>query len=262
MLLINRLPVLFVGHGNPMNAIEDNSFSRNWKRLGEELGKPKVILSVSAHWAKDRPRISASMENKQIYDMYGFPDKLYQVKYHTVGAPEYAGRALELSEGRLTADNSWGLDHGIWSVLVHMYPKADIPIVTMGVGYRTSPEEHFELGRMLRPLRDEDVLILTSGNVVHNLSLVSWNKKDGFEWADRFDEAVIESIRDRRFSDVVDYRKLPGHEKAFRTVEHFYPLLVALGAACDDDEISVSNDQRLMGAMSMTSYLFTPPMVE
>ena len=256
MHLEKRMPVLFVGHGSPMNAIEENTFSTSWRKMGKRLGKPKVILAISAHWQSDNLKISTSRQYKQIYDMYGFPDELYQVEYHPPGEPACAQRVLDLFGKRVSVDNEWGIDHGIWSVLVNMYPEADVPVVMMSVGIKQTPQEQFEIGRTLWQLRDEGVLILCSGNVVHNLALVNWNMVGGYDWAYQFDGYIKRSILDKQYKNVIHYQQNAANEKAFWTVEHFYPLLSALGAAADDDTVSVWNERCLLGAMSMTSYLF------
>lgn len=256
MKLEKRMPLLFVGHGSPMNTIEDNKFSRSWKKMGERLGKPKAILVISAHWMTDGPRVSASSQYRQIYDMYGFPEELYQVEYNPPGAPEFAHRVVELLKDKVQIDDTWGLDHGAWSVLTNMYPEADVPVVTMSVGIGKSPREQLEFGRKLQPLREEGVLILGSGNIVHNLSILDWKMEGGFDWADQFDTTILEDILDRDFKAVADYDQIDDYKKAFRTVEHFYPLLNVLGAVGDEDSIEVWNEDRLMGSISMTSYLF------
>lgn len=251
-----RMPVLFVGHGSPMNAIEDNTFRKSWTEMGKYLGKPKAILGISAHWQSDDLKVSTSRQYRQIYDMYGFPDKLYQVEYHPVGEPAYAQRAIDLLGSRVSVDNEWGIDHGIWSVLVNMYPDADVPVVMMSVAIRQTAQKQFETGRMLRQLRDEGVLILASGNVVHNLSLINWNLDGGYDWAYQFDGYIKRSILDKQYQNVIHYQQNAAHEKAFRTVEHYYPLLNALGAVADDDTVTVWNESCMLGSMSMTSYLF------
>lgn len=256
MHLEKRMPVLFVGHGSPMNAIEDNTYSMSWREIGKRLGKPKVILAISAHWQSDYLKISTSHQYKQIYDMYGFPEELYQVEYHPPGQPVYAQRVIDLLGEQVTVDNEWGIDHGIWSVLVNMYPEADVPVVMMSVGLRQTAQEQFEIGRALRKLRDEGVMILASGNVVHNLSLLNWSMEGGYDWAYQFDEYIKRSILEKQYENVVHYQQNVAHHKAFPTVEHFYPLLSALGATSDEDTVTIWNESCMLGSMSMTSYLF------
>ena len=256
MFTERKMPVLFVGHGSPMNAIETNEFSQSWESLGKELPRPKAILAISAHWMTDSPKISTSASYRQIYDMYGFPDELYRVEYHPDGAPDVAERALQLLGADAAIDNSWGLDHGLWSILCRMYPNTDVPVAAMSVGVRKNPAFQFELGRKLQPLRDEGVMILASGNVVHNLSRINWKMSGGYGWSEAFDLAVKVAILQRDFQKVVNFKDIPGSHKAFYTVEHFYPLLTALGAVREDDTIRVFNESLQLGSLSMTSYAF------
>lgn len=256
MCLNKRMPVLFVGHGSPMNAIEENIYSKSWGDMGKRLGKPKAILAISAHWQSDSLKISTSDSYRQIYDMYGFPDELYQVKYHPPGAPTFATRITHLFGDQIIVDNGWGIDHGIWSVLMNMYPEADVPVIMMSVGIRQTAQEQFEIGRKLRQLREEGVLILGSGNVVHNLSLVNWGMDGGYDWAHQFDGYIKQNILEKKFENVIRYQQSGVSEKAFSTVEHFYPLLNVLGAVEDKDRVLVWNESYQLGAISMTSYLF------
>lgn len=254
----NKMPVVFVGHGSPMNAIEDNSFSRSWTELGKTLEPPKVILSISAHWFTRGTKVNDASKPAMIYDMYGFPDELYQLKYPAPGSPELAYRARDLIGDFVTIDNNWGLDHGSWSVLRRAYPKADIPIVQLSVNAMLSPAEHYEIGKKLRPLRDEGVLIFGSGNVVHNLSRVDWRMNDGQPWAQEFDQYIFRAIQSGAFSDVVDYTKAgESAQLSVPSIDHFAPLLYVLGASDANDAVRAFNADCTLGSMSMTSYLFT-----
>ncbi len=240
-----------------MNAIEDNEFSIEWKKLGKELPKPKAVLGISAHWGTNGTKISNLINPRQIYDMSGFPPELYALKYPAKGCPELAAKALSLLGEKASIDNSWGIDHGLWSVLHRMYPEADIPVTEISVDMEATPIEHFRLGQKLASLRKEGILILASGNIVHNLYLIDWAKKGGFLWADTFDAWIEKTIKEKDFASVSQYEKAGGSaKKAFFTPEHFYPLLYALGAADLEDEISVFNDKRVLGSLSMTGYLF------
>ena len=252
-----RMPVLFLGHGSPMNAIERNPFSDAWIELGKSLPKPKAILCVSAHWFVRGTRINDSPAPKMIYDMYGFPDELYRVQYPAPGSPEFAHKAAKLLGERATIDNSWGLDHGGWSVLRRLFPNADIPVFQVSVDATATPEVHFSLGKLLRPLREEGVLILGSGNVVHNLGMVDWESSGGFDWAKAFDEYIQTNVLSRSFDNVVHYHHF-GADARFSvpTQDHFAPLLTVLGAIEPDDTIRVLNDACVLGSLSMTSYLF------
>ena len=248
-------PVLFVGHGSPTNAIGDNPARRGWIDLGKKLEKPKAILSISAHWMVTSPVVRRSEENPQVYDFYGFPQALYEVKYTPKGDLSVAERVVDLVPG-CVVDNTWGLDHGAWSVLASIFPDADVPVVPFGVDNRATPRELFEIGQALKPLRDEGVMIVASGNVVHNLRRVDWGSASGFDWADAFDKKIGDFIKEKDFDGVIDYRLLPEAPLAVPTPDHFYPLFYALGAVDQDDSVEVFNDYRELGSMSMTSYLF------
>jgi len=251
-----KMPVVFVGHGSPMNAVEENEFSRGWEALGRELPRPGAILAVSAHWVTDGVRVCSAEKPRTIYDMYGFPDALYRASYPAPGDPALSRRAAALLGGR--EDGSWGLDHGVWSVLRRMYPAADVPVVEMSVDANASPEALFEMGRALRPLREEGVLILASGNVVHNLSLLDWDRPDGYPWADEFDAWIRDRILAGKYGEALHWQDAgESAKKAFRTGEHFAPLLVALGAA-EGGRARTRNEARTLGSLSMTCYLFEP----
>lgn len=252
-----RMPALFVGHGSPMNAIEDNTFTRGWEQIAREIPRPEAILAISAHWYTGGTRIMDEALPKMIYDMYGFPKELYEVRYPAVGAPAMAHLTYELISQEVKMDNSWGYDHGTWSVLRRMYPEADIPVYQLSVDRNAGPEVHFQIGREIRALRTEGVLIVASGNVVHNLSKISWDMQGGYPWAQEFDDYIKEKITNRQFEEVIRYEKAGECSKlAVPTADHFYPLLYALGAADEEDTVTVYNDSCLMGSMSMTSYLF------
>lgn len=252
-----KMPVLFVGHGSPMNAIENNSFTKSWEALGHELPKPQAILSVSAHWYTEGTFVNDSEHPRMVYDMYGFPPALYQVQYPAPGAPETARKVASLLQPGASVDNSWGLDHGSWSVLCRMFPGADIPVFQLSVNGLAGAQKHFELGQRLAVLREQGVLIFGSGNVVHNLRRVDWDNAGGYPWAEEFDGYIREKIQARAFGDVVDYRAAGASATlSVPTPDHFYPLLYALGASDAADNVTVLNDACTMGSLSMTSYLF------
>lgn len=251
------MPVLFTGHGSPMNAIETNSRARTgWRTLSKELKRPSVIIAVSAHWAARSTLVRTAADNPQIYDMYGFPEELYQVKYAPAGSIEYAEKVLNLLGDIAEADNSWGIDHGVWSVLFNLFPEADIPVVMVSINVAASPEELYETGRKLKPLRQEGALILASGNVVHNLSMVSWDMKNGYGWANQFDEAIRDRILSKDSEGLLNYQNIHGWKRAVPTAEHFDPLLVAAGAGEEASSVKAWNEYRELGSMSMTSYLW------
>lgn len=252
-----RMPALFVGHGSPMNAIEDNEYSNSWEEIGKHIAKPEAILSVSAHWFTKGTKITDAPKPKVVYDMYGFPDALYRINYQPNGSPELAHKTMSLISSEVKIDNSWGIDHGTWSVLCRMYPKADIPVFQLSVDENASAETHFNIGRELASLRDEGVMIFGSGNVVHNLSQVNWDMEGGYSWALEFDEYIKDKIISGQYDSVLDYSKAGSSaELAFHTPDHFNPLLYVLGASNKSDKLTVLNDSCTLGALSMTSYLF------
>jgi 4,5-DOPA dioxygenase extradiol len=256
---MQKMPVLFVGHGSPMNALEHNTFTDLWEQLGAALPAPKAILAVSAHWFVPGSRINDTPTPELVYDMYGFPPSLYQVRYPAPGAPELAHRVQALAgPGAVQTDNSWGIDHGTWSVLCRIFPSADITLCQLSVDRGATMERHYNLGKALAPLREEGVLILASGNVVHNLRLVDWDHSGGLPWADEFDESVKQHILAGDDNAVIHYEKLGAHASlAVPTPDHYAPLLYALGARDGNDRVHVFNNARTLGSLSMTGYLFT-----
>jgi len=251
-----KAPVLFVGHGSPMNAIGDNPSRKAWRMMGEELGKPKIIIAVSAHWLTRGLRVRRSESNPQVNDMYGFPRELYAVKYSPAGSVSMADRILEAEKGAIDVDNTWGIDHGVWSVLSNMYPSADVPVVMMSVNSLASPREQYAVGERLAALREEGAMIIASGNVVHNLQMVNWRMRGGYEWADRFDENMKRLVAERRIDEIISFDQITDSDLAIPTTEHFFPLLTAIGATTTDDKLTVWNEYRELGSMSMTSYLW------
>lgn len=264
--MAERMPVLFVGHGSPMNAIEDNVWTSRWELEGRRLleqHRPKAVLAVSAHWFAEGLHVSNATANRHINDMYGFPEALYRVEYAPAGNPELAHRVLDLlnaspdvvAAGRATADVSWGIDHGVWSVLCRMFPAGDIPVVMMSVDGRRTPEQLFAAGQALAPLRDEGVLILGSGNVVHNLRRCDFSMGDiGYPEAMAFDRSVADAVRSHEFARAADYRLHGDWRLACGPADHFDPLPVVLGAAVPDDAVTVWNQSYQAGALSMTSF--------
>lgn len=254
----SRMPVLFIGHGSPMNAIEDNEYTRNWIKVADEIPKPKAILSISAHWYTNGTRIMDNYNPRMVYDMYGFPKELYEIVYGAKGAPELSHETKNLIKKEVYIDNSWGYDHGTWSVLCRMYPQADIPLYQLSVDGNAGSEVHFQIGREISKLRENGVLIFGSGNVVHNLSRIGWDMDGGYSWAEEFDGYIKDKIIKRQYEDVINYiRAGKSAELAFPTPDHFYPLLYILGASKNDDDIYIFNDSCTLGSLSMTSYLFS-----
>lgn len=255
---MSKMPVLFVGHGSPMNAIEDNEYTKTWRSIAVRLPKPKAIISISAHWYTKGSKIMNEEKPKTIYDMYGFPRELYEIVYDSPGSPNLAKVSKELITKETEYDNSWGIDHGTWSVLVHMYPDRDIPLFQIGIDMTAPPEAHYQIGKELRVLREEGVLIFGSGNIVHNLRLVNWNMgNQGFDWAYKFDDFIYENIVNKNDENILRYNELGEIAKlAVPTPDHFYPLLYVLGASSEEDKVSVFNKSGELGSLTMTGYLW------
>jgi 4,5-DOPA dioxygenase extradiol len=248
--------VLFVGHGSPMNAIGHNRAREGWQKIAGTFEKPDAIVALSAHWATHGRYVLNTKTNKQIYDMYGFPKELYQVRYAPDSDTAVQNKVLEALDGMAQPSDRWGIDHGVWTVLSNMYPKADIPVVIVSTDVDASMEKHFEVGKRLAALRQENILLFFSGNVVHNLRLVNFEMEDGYGWADQFDRTMKEAVLSHHSEIAIDYEKVPDADLAVPTVEHYAPFVSALGAARKADRVTVFNDYRELGSMSMTGYLF------
>ncbi|MCF7807118.1 MAG: 4,5-DOPA dioxygenase extradiol [Candidatus Marinimicrobia bacterium] len=253
------MPVLFVGHGSPMNAIEDNVFTQNMRSVGESLPRPTAIVCVSAHWETMGTQVTAMQDPKTIHDFSGFPRELYKVEYPAAGDPALAIETKKMLKSTpLDLDYSWGLDHGTWSVLVHLFPKADIPVIQLSLDRRRSFRAHYELAQELKYLRDKGVLIIGSGNMVHNLRMVAWNKLDvpgfGFDWALEADTTMKALILAGEHERLID---LPTQGRAFQlaipTPEHYLPLLYAIALQEKGDQVSFFNEQAVGGSLTMTS---------
>jgi len=249
------LPAIFFGHGNPMNAVARNGYTEAWRRIGQETPKPKAILSISAHWFVPETGVTISTVPKTIHDFGGFPSELYQVQYPAPGDAALARRVQKLlSPLDVTLDNSWGLDHGTWSVLRHVYPAADIPVVQLSIDETKPASFHFEVGKKLAPLRDEGVLIVGSGNLVHNLHTYAWGRhpRDPYDWAVRFEIVAKEMILAGDFKPLVNYETL-GRDAALSipTPDHYLPLLYVLAAGQQGDRIRFPVDGVDGGSISM-----------
>ncbi len=251
------MPLMFVGHGSPMVALEDSAITRKWKELGEQLTKPKAILAISAHWYGDQTDVQSADKPKQIYDMYGFPEELYKVKYRPSGSLELTEAVQSILGSDVKLDDSWGIDHGTWSVLKHMYPEADIPVVQLRILMRAHGQELLQLGERLKSLRSQGYLIIGSGNIVHNLRRVEWDLEGGTADADAFDAWVHDKILGRDHAALANYQDHPLARYAVPTPDHYNPLLYILGARDASDNVEVFNHVRQMGSISMTSYLFS-----
>lgn len=257
------MPALFFGHGNPMNAIEENAYTESWAAIGKRLPKPKAILAISAHWYLPATLVTAMEKPRTIHDFGGFPRPLYEVEYPAPGSPELASRIQELA-GDVAAvqrdQRSWGLDHGTWSVLCRVYPEADIPVVQLSIDETQEPAFHFELGRQLVPLRDEGVLVIGSGNLVHNLHTYAWGRHpvEPFDWAVRFEKRARELLTAADFEPLIDYESL-GNDALLSvpTPDHYLPLLYVLGLHRDSDRVSFPVEGVDGGSISMLSVEFS-----
>ena len=251
----SRLPVLFIGHGSPMNAIEDNEFSRSWSEAGRSLPRPKAILCVSAHWETRGTQVTAMEKPKTIYDFYGFPPELYAMQYPAAGSPDLARRIQGLVKPvEVTQDQSWGLDHGAWSVLSRLFPHADVPVIQLSLDQGISPQAHYDLGRQLGTLREEGILIIGSGNVVHNLGRVAW-EDTAFEWAAEFDDRVKHWILDGNHEALIGYQTQgPSAALAINSAEHYKPLLYVLGAIRPGESVHFFAEKVTLGSISMRSF--------
>jgi 4,5-DOPA dioxygenase extradiol len=252
----DKMPVLFVGHGNPMNAIELNEFSLGWQQMGNMLPKPEAILCISAHWETKGTFVTAMPKPPTIHDFGGFPQELFDVQYPAPGSPELALQTQNLiTSAAVNPDYSWGLDHGAWTVIRNFYPDADVPVIQMSIDYTREPEFHYNLGKELSALRNKGVLIIGSGNMVHNLRLVEWNKPDtGADWAVEANSLFKKLILIGDHKSLINYNKLGrAVQLSVPTPEHFLPLLYTLGMSDEKESISFFNDKELMGSLTMTS---------
>jgi 4,5-DOPA dioxygenase extradiol len=255
--MAQRMPSLFFGHGNPMIAIQENSYTRRWAAIGSETPRPSAILCVSAHWYIQRAAVTVSTAPRTIHDFGGFPPELYEVQYPAPGDPALAARvASMLAPLSVAADESWGLDHGTWSVLRHVYPQADIPVIQLSIDASQPPQFHYELGRRLASLREQGVLIVGSGNLVHNLRAYAWDEGENakpYDWAQSFEDRVCELILASDTAPLLDYQSKLGREAQLSvpTPEHYLPLLYVLGTRTASDSVSFPVEGIDGGSVSM-----------
>jgi len=250
-----RMPAVFVGHGSPMNAITDTRFSRAWKELGSSLPSPRAVAVVSAHWFVPGTAVTANEAPKTIHDFGGFPKALFDVQYPAPGDPALAAEIVALlAPTAVRLDSSWGFDHGAWSVLVHMYPQAEIPVIEISVDSGALPAAHFDLGRRLAPLRDRGVLVVACGNIVHNLEHIDFRATEPFDWAVRFDAFVKQALEDRDDRALLEYTSHPDARIAAPDEDHYYPLLYAAGIRRPDDNIRFFVEGFDAGSISMRGF--------
>jgi 4,5-DOPA dioxygenase extradiol len=253
------MPVLFLGHGSPMNAIEDNEFVRAFKELGTTLARPKAILCISAHWETRGTFVTAMESPRTIHDFGGFPQSLFDVQYKAPGSPGLSEEIIEtVAKSRLQLDYSWGLDHGAWSVIKHLYPKADVPVLQLSLDYSQPPQYHYELARELSFLRKKGVLIIGSGNMVHNLRLMAWDKLNednfAFDWALEARESMKKLILSGDHKRLIEFNNQgKAFQLAIPTPEHYLPLLYALALKGENESVDLFNDKAMAGSLMMTS---------
>ena len=258
--MAQRMPAIFFGHGNPMNALQQNDWTNRWATIGKSIPRPRAIVCVSAHWYLPATLVSAMAQPRTIHDFGGFPRELYQVQYRAPGAPEVALRVREvLSPLNVELDQSWGLDHGTWSVLVHAYPQADVPVIQLSIDETQAAAFHFELGKRLAPLRDEGILIMGSGNLVHNLHTYAWGRRmpEPYDWAVRFEETAKQLMTAGEFAPLIEYESL-GRDAVLSipTPDHYLPLLYVLGTRREDEAISFPVSGVDGGSVSMLTVQF------
>lgn len=253
-----RMPVLFIGHGSPMNAIEENEFVQGFRKVSKEIPKPQAILCISAHWETRGTQITAMEKPQTIHDFGGFPKELYEVQYPAPGDPELAKETKSLiKKTEVGLNQNWGLDHGAWSVMKHLYPHADVPVIEMSLDYYQTPQFHYELAQELKPLRERGILIIGSGNMVHNLRMVEWNKLNetyGYDWALEANEKMKQFILNGDHQSLINFSKQGRpFQLAIPTPEHYLPLLYSLALKEKDEAVSLFNDKPVAGSLSMTS---------
>ncbi len=255
----DKMPVLFLGHGSPMNAIEENEFVQGFRKVGKEISKPDAVLVVSAHWETKGTFVTAMEKPKTIHDFGGFPKELYEVQYPAPGSPELAKETKDIiKKADVGLDVNWGLDHGAWSVVKHLYPDADVPVIELSLDYTQSPQCHYELAQELGSLRKKGVLIIGSGNMVHNLRMVDWRRLNdvdySYDWATEASEKMKKFILSGNHKQLSNYQS-QGKEfnLAVPTPEHYLPLIYALGLKEENEEVSLFNDKAVGGSLTMTS---------
>lgn len=251
------MPVLFMGHGSPMNAIEENEFVTGFRNIGKSIPKPTAILCISAHWETKGTFATAMEKPETIHDFGGFPQALFDVQYPAPGSPELAAEVRHIvTKTEIGMDEKWGLDHGAWSVIKHVYPNAEVPVIQLSLDYNKTPQYHYELGKELSSLRKKGVLIIGSGNMVHNLRVVDWKNPDkGYDWANAANDRFKKLISTNDHEALIHYKEL-GREiqLSIPTPEHYLPMLYILGLKQEKEMVRFFNDKTVLGSMSMTSF--------
>ena len=256
---MEKMPVIFVGHGDPMIALKINEMTETLKKIGKNIiekhGEPKAILCISAHWYTKDTFIQSTEIPNQVYDMFGFPNELYEVKYPVKGSKELTKDVEKILGNEVKINDDWGIDHGTWTVLVHMFPEAKIPVVQLSVNANLSTNKAYKLGEKLAKLREKGYLIVGSGNIVHNLRKIEWDNPKGTQEADKFDRYISENISKREDEKVIKYEEHEYSNYAVPTPDHFMPILYILGAS-QGEKPYIFNEMRELGSLSMTSYIF------
>ena len=256
---MEKMPVIFVGHGDPMIALKINEMTETLKKIGKNIiekhGEPKAILCISAHWYTKDTFIQSTEIPNQVYDMFGFPNELYEVKYPVKGSKELTKDVEKILGNEVKINDDWGIDHGTWTVFVHMFPEAKIPVVQLSVDANLSANKAYKLGEKLAKLREKGYLIVGSGNIVHNLRKIEWDNPKGTQEADKFDRYISENISKREDEKVIKYEEHEYSNYAVPTPDHFMPILYILGAS-QGEKPYIFNEMRELGSLSMTSYAF------
>ena len=256
-----KLPLIFIGHGSPMNAIEKNIYSDSWREIGRGVGTtPRAILMLSAHWITEGiTRINTTNTPEMIYDMYGFPPELYRVKYSCPGSKIISEEIIDAlsPEYSLIEDGEHGIDHGAWSTLIHLFPEAKIPVIQMSLDYSKTPEWHFNFGKKLQILREQGILIIASGNIVHNLREIDWSGEEKYDWAVEFDKRVADAIERKNYSELLDFQNWGNISRlAHPSYDHLLPLFPLIGAVSDEDNIEFYTPEITMGSLAMRSVVW------
>ena len=256
---MEKMPVIFVGHGDPMIALKINEMTETLKKIGKDIiekyGEPKAILCISAHWYTKDTFIQSTKIPNQVYDMFGFPNELYEVKYPVKGSKELTKDVEKILGNEVKINDDWGIDHGTWTVFVHMFPEAKIPVVQLSVDANLNANKAYKLGEKLAKLREKGYLIVGSGNIVHNLRKIEWDNPKGTQEADKFDRYILENISKREDEKVIKYEEHEYSNYAVPTPDHFMPILYILGAS-QGEKPYIFNEMRELGSLSMTSYAF------